>query len=412
MGLYKRGKTWWVTKDDKRFSTGETSRKKAEMVWAQFLARLQANGEARPPETKAKVLTAPPFELAAADYLEIRRRSGRGERSYATLMEGGCWIDTFGKRRSDRISSADIERTLNEWQDQRGWSNASRNNALAQLSGFFTYAVRKGWVQAHPVQGGRVEKLPLDNTRKRWLRVHEVEAILEAAPDWMKPVIRFAVLTGMRLGEICSLTRASYREDDRGHYIITERTKNGERLAWPLEGQLLELVEHAARAARFPGSHLFPGPDGKSPATALKRKLPGVVRAVGLEWGAYRTELVTTGNKTKRVLKLDQDGRKMINPRGVTFHTFRHTMASLALNAGVSEAVVQEMGNWKTRSMVSRYAHPSREARRVGAAAVAELFPTHNSSQSPRDDVNAGAVPPRKLLKRLEPTNGVEPLTC
>ena len=48
---------------------------------------------------------------------------------------------------------------------------------------------------------------------------------------------------------------------------------------------------------------------------------------------------------------------------GVTFHSLRHTMASLALNHGVSESTVQRMGNWKTRTMVARGAHLADERR-------------------------------------------------
>ncbi len=69
---------------------------------------------------------------------------------------------------------------------------------------------------------------------------------------------------------------------------------------------------------------------------------------------------------------------------GVTFHSLRHSMASLALNAGVSEVVVQRLGNWKTRRMVSRYAHLADETLRSGAAKLADLLGEDNSSS---DDV-------------------------
>ena len=48
-------------------------------------------------------------------------------------------------------------------------------------------------------------------------------------------------------------------------------------------------------------------------------------------------------------------------------------MASLALNHGVPESVVQRMGNWKTRVMVERYAHLADETLRAGAATLAKL---------------------------------------
>ena len=49
-------------------------------------------------------------------------------------------------------------------------------------------------------------------------------------------------------------------------------------------------------------------------------------------------------------------------------------MASLALNHGVPESTVQRMGNWKTRTMVQRYAHLADESLREAAATVAKVI--------------------------------------
>jgi hypothetical protein len=63
-------------------------------------------------------------------------------------------------------------------------------------------------------------------------------------------------------------------------------------------------------------------------------------------------------------------------------------MPSLALNAGVPEVVVQRLGNWKTRKMVSRYAHLADETLRSGAAKLADLLDEDRSSP---DDVKEPA---------------------
>ena len=64
-------------------------------------------------------------------------------------------------------------------------------------------------------------------------------------------------------------------------------------------------MEARGAATRFAGEYLFPGPNGGNARTSLRRYLPGVIRAAGLRYG-----------------------RKYAD--GVTFHTFRHSMASLA----------------------------------------------------------------------------------
>jgi len=161
----------------------------------------------------------------------------------------------------------------------------------------------------------------------------------------------------MRLGEVCSLTRASYQVDQLGRaYLVSERTKNGDRLFWPLEGWPKTYVEKRVAVCRFPGDYLFPGIEGGKAYKSVQRWLPEAIRAAGLNYGRKHRD-------------------------GVTFHTFRHSMASLALNHGVPESTVQRMGNWKTRAMVQRYAHLADEELRSAAAKLADLVATHNASK-------------------------------
>ncbi|MBI4032575.1 site-specific integrase [Candidatus Berkelbacteria bacterium] len=302
------------------------------------------------------------FKEAVASYLEHRLASGKSDRSYHHLRvpakkgdHAGFWEKEFGDHPIGSLSTEQLEDALRKQARRRSWSTATCNRALAQLSGLFTYARRRRWVNEHPVERGRIPRAPEDNARTRWLRLHEIEAILERCPAWLAVIVRFAVSTGMRLGEVCSLTRAGYQVDQLGRaYVISERTKNGDRLFWPLEGWPRKYVEERVATSRFPGDYLFPGPEGGKASASIQRWLPDAIRAAGLNYG-----------------------RK--HPDGVTFHTFRHSMASLALNHGVPESTVQRMGNWKTRAMVQRYAHLADEELRSAAAKLADLVGQHNA---------------------------------
>ena len=68
-------------------------------------------------------------------------------------------------------------------------------------------------------------------------------------------------------------------------------------------------------------------------------------------------------------------------------------MASLALNHGVPESTVQRMGNWKTRTMVARYAHLADESLRDGAATVAKVIDLGASRQKNERDLRTIPVP-------------------
>lgn len=303
------------------------------------------------------------FEAVLDRYMDYRLAQGRKKYSYHHIL--GRWSKVFEGRPIRSITSEEIESLLVGWTKKERLSPATRNNALAQLSGLLSYAYGRKWIDSHPTEKGRVPLLAVDNARSRWLRSHEIEAVCQHSPDWLKPIVRFAAMTGMRRGEICGLRKSSFQVDDQGQaYVVTEeKTKGGERLTYPLEGWAREYVENKVRKLKFSGDYIFSGPEGRSATKALMRHFPDAVRKAGLVYGRKEKD-------------------------GVTFHSLRHSMASLALNAGVPEVVVQRLGNWKTRKMVSRYAHLADETLRSGAAKLAELLDQKRSSP---DDVKEPA---------------------
>jgi len=62
---------------------------------------------------------------------------------------------------------------------------------------------------------------------------------------------------------------------------------------------------------------------------------------------------------------------------GVTWRALRHTFASRLVAAGVDLRTVQELGGWKTLSMVQRYAHLGHLA-----AAVEKIVPAVVASEA------------------------------
>jgi integrase len=295
------------------------------------------------------------------------------------------------------LTSEEIEDRLGAWSKERKLGPATRNRALAQLSGFLSWAYGRKFLDAHPTQRGRVPKLAEGEGRTRWLRLHELAALCDAAPvvatskredgtwrhadertrawlaDTFPSIVRFGAMTGMRLGEVSSLRRSSYQDDGDGRaFLVTEKTKNGTRLAWPLEGAALDIVRAQLEAVPAFDGYLFPGPGGACGCTAIRRYFPEIVRAAGLAHGRFVERF--DAERDRWVTALDAKGRRTPNPAGVTFHVLRHSMASLALNAGTPAPVVQRMGNWKTATMVSRYAHLSDATMREAAGKLATLI--------------------------------------
>ena len=77
---------------------------------------------------------------------------------------------------------------------------------------------------------------------------------------------------------------------------------------------------------------------------------------------AYRTvsrEFVRTVAAAQATLRAAGREDEATHLDGVTWHALRHTFASRLVAAGVDLRTVQELGGWRTLSMVQRYAHLS-----------------------------------------------------
>jgi len=382
MGLYKRNKTWWVSYTDEngtrsRVSTGCAKKKEAEIIWIETKAGLIAGTHKPKADRKAP---APSFATTLESYLQDRERQGKRTDSYRKLQD---WNRALGGRNLSAITLDDVETQLAAWQIERGWSAATYNNALAQISGVFTYSYRRGWIDQHPIRH-RAERLKVANERQRWLRTVEIEAIQaaaldvaakktpEAPQDWLANLIAVAVATGVRRGKLCAMRCADVERDEHdGLSLFIGRDKNGDPLHKRVLGGLLAIVQRRLKG-RTPGAFLFPGPRDGNAYTSLARFLPLAVRlagmrnpSLGLRWGRKHRD-------------------------GITFHTFRHSMASLAANSGVPLDVVQTMGNWKTATMMRRYAHLADDRLHDGEQRLAEIL-CHNVSQSGKERKRPGA---------------------
>ena len=74
---------------------------------------------------------------------------------------------------------------------------------LRTIHRIFKMAVRWGVIEVNPA--AELEKPSLPKPKTRFLTYEEFEALEAAAPDWLQPMLRMAVATGMRLKEVVGL---------------------------------------------------------------------------------------------------------------------------------------------------------------------------------------------------------------
>jgi integrase len=244
-----------------------------------------------------------------------------------------------------------------------GLSDSTRAKHLRVLGACFASAAESGYCGTNPVR-----RLPRDARPKpikkesAYFESDEVARLFAALDAGTYRVLFLTALkTGMRLGELCGLTWADV---DLAEAVIRVRrsftdgeigpTKSGERRDVDLTDELVELLgEWWGELGRPEDDRLvFPGPTRSG---YLNPKHTAAALYGGMA-GAEVPRIGPTGEKR-------------------TFHSFRHTHAKTALEAGLSITwISKRLGHASIGITLSVYGHFERAARREQAAKLAGAF--------------------------------------
>ena len=185
----------------------------------------------------------------------------------------------------------------------------------------FTKARDWGKAYENPVKHVRFFKEK--NIPLQFLEVEEIRALLNASPDYFRPILIMALNTGMRRGEIFNLKWDDI--DFKRGLIMVRDSKNNEAREIPMNRILHDTLK---AHKKNPNSELvFCHSDG--------RKL---------------INLRDILRKSLRKAKIEKQ---------IRFHDLRHTFASQLVMSGADLIVVKELLGHKTLNMTARYAHLS-----------------------------------------------------
>lgn len=215
---------------------------------------------------------------------------------------------------------------------------------LAALSHAFTVAVNEwGWLEDSPMR--KVTKPTEPRGRVRFLSDNERISLLEACKkSRCKPlytIVLLALSTGMRKGEILTLTWDDNIDLKQGRITLHD-TKNGERRVVPLVGLAFDAVKELSKN-RIVGCNLLFGTNRQ-------------------QNGAFRKP---PSFKPILIRNPWLDALKEAGIEDFRFHDLRHSTASYLAMNGASLAEIAEVLGHKTLQMVKRYAHLS-EAHTAG----------------------------------------------
>ncbi|AMU96594.1 hypothetical protein AOA14_18510 [Sphingopyxis terrae subsp. terrae NBRC 15098] len=313
MALWKRAETYYVditSPDGSRIkhTTGTADREKAKEYHDKLKAQLWDLARLKQKPKRS-------WDEAALRWLKEKAH----KKSYRDDVQRIRWFT--GHLRGKTLDQ--IDRSLVDGLVTRHIHGTDRTKDLyvALIRAIFRRAMREWeWIDAVPAfktysVGGKV--------RVRWITEEQAETLLKELPAHQREVVVFALATGLRQGNVLDLTWDRVNLARRIATIEHGDTKNGEALGVPLNDLAAAVLmrqqgKHESHVFTFRGNPL------RSANTRAWRKALRRAEITNFRW-----------------------------------HDLRHTWASWLRQNDVPTWVLQELGGWKSESMVRRYAHLS-----------------------------------------------------
>jgi len=211
-------------------------------------------------------------------------------------------------------------RVLASWRDDRlkEVKPASVIRELNTLSAMLNHA-RKEWCYLIVNPASDIKRPKVSASRTRRLVDDEESKLMEALPKVHRMILRFALATAMRRGEILSLLWSNINLEAR--VAVLPFTKNGEERRVPLSSKAVAIL--------------------KQQKASIIQSIDGKVFDVN-------------------PISLDKSWRKACKKAGISdlrFHDLRHEAVSRLFESGFNMMEVSAISGHKTLQMLKRYTH-------------------------------------------------------
>ena len=292
-------------------------------------------------------------EVKAKRESEILAQSIYGRAATATFAEAVVsYIEAGGSKRFlegplehfRTIPLAKIDQEAIELGARKVYPNASGSTRNRQFytptSAVLKHAAKRGWCSTVILERPKATKQTFN-----WLRPEQAERLIDACSPHLRPLVIFLLLTGARAGEALWL---DWHNVDLARAQVTfPKTKNGQPRTVPLhrrvQAVLANLPHREAEVFRRPDGLPYERPDpendqDQSGGTRIKTAFKAAVRRAGL--------------------------------KDIRVHDCRHTWATWHYGENRNLTALQELGGWKSASMVLRYAHANVDQHRASIDAL------------------------------------------
>jgi len=300
-------------------------------------------GRWQPPEREPVVeepRREPTFHEFASEWMEARRHelSARTVEDYEWALAVHL-LPFFARHRLSEVTAEEIDRYRVAKLRQGRLGARGINKTLTRLAQILEVAVEYGHLDRNLARG-RGRRCRTKPTRRRFLEAEQVRALLGAAGQHRTLLLTAIWGGGLRVSEVTGMRWQDVDLAAGRLRVVASKTEAGVREVDLSPHLQEELATHKAGSAfSAPTDYVFPTRQGT-------RRDRNNVRSRVLQPAIRRANAA-----------LEEAERTPI-PQGATFHSLRHTYASLMAEAGVDPAYTKaQIGHTDARFTMSVYTH-------------------------------------------------------
>jgi integrase len=313
MSLQKRGNVYWCDLGVPgvkrvRVSTGTTDRKQAREFHDQLRGKLW----------REKKLGEKPQHTWDEAVQRWRQERGGKKDMAGDELKFDFFQPHFGGKLLSDITSDLVQDVVEKHKGSCAETTRNRYFALVRA------IMRRAWMRWKWIDASQVPFIPqydgTKNGRRRYLEPEELRRLFQQLPEHLRDIAMLAVSTGLRMSNVIGMQWSWVNLGTRTLTIPGALMKNGEDFAIPLNDMAAAVIE---RQVGKHADHVF----------------------------VYRGRPVTAASNSAWYSALKRAG--LVDVR---FHDLRRTFASILIQSGASDRELQELGGWKSPSMLKRYA--------------------------------------------------------
>ena len=302
----------------------------------------------------------PTFSEFAKEYLEYAKQNKKSwDRDMYSLRKLEPF---FGNYKLTEISPIQIERY--KLDRLKLVSTRTVNIELVLLKRMFYLAISWDKCEINPMH--KVNFLKQSGPRERILSYDEEEKLLESSTDHLKPILITALQTGMRYGEILSLTWEDV--DLEREYIHIKESKSGKGRNIPINETLKKVLQELNSehfVSNSVGTEVLEAKKGNDFSFSRRRRAGFRIQYREV-WGfdspfSHHINLLFTyrGKPRKSIRTAFKNACIRAGIKSLRFHDLRHTFATRLVLSGVDLVTVSKLLGHSTIQMTMRYSHPT-----------------------------------------------------